>query len=56
MKRLLAAAVLAAGSYVGLAPAIAHAQVVTECHSVNVTVNGQAIVDQAGCNTLPPSS
>jgi type 1 fimbria pilin len=53
MKKVLAAVVLGLAL---LAPAtMAKADPsASECHSVTVTVNGQALVDQAGCNVLPP--
>jgi type 1 fimbria pilin len=53
VKKVLAAFVLALAL---LGPAAAaHADPsASECHSVTVTINGENVVDQAGCNVLPP--
>lgn len=40
---------------VGFTAAAAHADpTITECHSISVTVNGDNVVNEAACNTLPP--
>jgi hypothetical protein len=56
MKKVLAALAVAAMSTLGwgMAATAAHAASATECHSVQITVNGADVVNQAACNTLPP--
>jgi hypothetical protein len=55
MKKVLAAAILGVLTLLGPAMVAAHADpAASECHSISVTVNGQSVVDQAGCNVLPP--
>ena len=53
MKKLLAAIVFGIALFGPIAMASAD-PVATECHSVTITVNGQNVVDQAACNSLPP--
>ena len=54
MKKFLAVlALVGAGLLVPATVASADPSV-SECHSVSVVVNGQSVVDNAGCNVLPP--
>jgi hypothetical protein len=56
MKKVLAAIAVSALSTVGwgmVAATAAHAASATECHSVQITVNGSDVVNQAACNTVP---
>jgi hypothetical protein len=53
VKKLLAAIVFGVALFGPIRLASAD-PIVTECHSATVTVNGQSVVDQAACNTLPP--
>jgi hypothetical protein len=53
VKKVLAAIVFAIALFGPIRMASAD-PVATECHSVTITVNGQSVVDQAACNSLPP--
>ncbi|MDQ1437479.1 MAG: hypothetical protein QOK43_1108 [Acidimicrobiaceae bacterium] len=53
MKKVIAAAVFAI-ALIGPAKLASADPSASECHSVTVTINGQSVVDQAGCNVLPP--
>jgi hypothetical protein len=54
MRRIALAAVLAAASFGTLAAQAGADPVATICGSVNVTVNGQSVIDQSQCQVLPP--
>lgn len=51
--RVVAVAGVAIG-LLGFAGAAQADPAVTVCHSVSVTVNGEAVVDDSACNVLPP--
>ena len=53
MKRFVAAAILGVLAVLGFAGAAAADPAVTLCHSVQVTVNGTDVVNDAACNTAP---
>jgi hypothetical protein len=53
MKRFFAAAVLGLLGVIGFASAAAADPSVTVCHSVQITVNGSDVVNDAACNTAP---
>jgi type 1 fimbria pilin len=54
MKKLLAAFTIAGLALLGSAGLAKADPSASECHSISVTINGQSVVDQAGCNVLPP--
>ncbi|HEV7886290.1 MAG TPA: hypothetical protein VGO92_01945 [Acidimicrobiales bacterium] len=54
MKKVLAAIAFAAVALVVPAQMASADPSAKECHSITVTVNGENVVDQAGCNVLPP--
>ena len=51
MKRIVIAAAIAVASLVGVAGSASAAG--TFCHSVTVNVNGESVVNDAQCQTLP---
>ena len=51
MKRIVIAAAIAVASVVGIASSASAAG--TLCHSITVNVNGESVVNDAQCNTLP---
>ena len=53
MKRFVAAAILGMLAVLGVASAATADPSVTLCHSVNITVNGSDVVNDAACNTAP---
>jgi type 1 fimbria pilin len=55
VRRIALAAALAVASLGALAGTASAAPVATLCGSVNVTVNGQPLVDQSTCQILPPA-
>lgn len=54
MRRIALAAVVAASSLGAFAGTAGADPVASICGSVNVTVNGSALVDQSQCQVLPP--
>lgn len=54
MKRIALAAAVAVTSFGAVAGPAAADPVATFCGSINVTVNGQALVAQDQCQVLPP--
>ena len=54
MRRIAIAAAVAAASLALPAAAASADPVAQLCGSLKVTVNGQALVDQAQCQVLPP--
>ena len=54
MRRIAVAAVVAVSSLGVFAGAAGADPVASVCGSVSVTVNGEAVVDQAQCQVLPP--
>jgi len=53
MKRCIAAAILGVLAILGFAGAAAADPSVSVCHSVQITVNGEDVVNDAACNTAP---
>jgi hypothetical protein len=53
MKRIIAALTIAV-AVLGPAKLASADPSASECHSISVTINGSSVVDQAGCNVLPP--
>jgi UrcA family protein len=53
MKKAIAAAIFAL-ALLGSATSAAADPSARECHSVSITVNGDNLVNEAGCNVLPP--
>ena len=54
MRRIALGASLALTSLAVLAVPASADPVASLCGSINVTVNGQALVDQSQCQVLPP--
>ncbi len=54
MRRIALAATLTVASLGAIAGPASADPAATICGSVSVTVNGQALVDQAQCQVLPP--
>ncbi len=55
MRRRLTGAVIAALGLLAFGAATAQAQPsLTICHGLHVTIAGETIVDDAGCNRVPP--
>ena len=56
MRKRLALMAIGALGVVGVLAAPASAEpVATFCHSINVTVNDQDLVNDEACNVLPPA-
>ena len=54
MKKLTLAALCAASAFGAMAAPASAEPVLTVCGSVQVTVNGQDVVNNAACQVLPP--
>jgi hypothetical protein len=54
VRRIALAAALAVASFGSLAGSASADPVASICGSIKVTVNGEAVVDQAQCQVLPP--
>jgi hypothetical protein len=54
LRRIALAAVIATSSFAALAGSAGAAPLASLCGSVNVTVNGQALIDESQCQVLPP--
>jgi hypothetical protein len=55
VRRLALAATLAVASLGALAGSASADPAATLCGAVNVTVNGQPVIDQSQCQVLPPA-
>ena len=53
MKRFVAAAILGVLAVLGFASAATADPSVSACHSIQITVNGSDVVNDAACNTAP---
>jgi type 1 fimbria pilin len=56
MKRTIAIALSTAAALAGFAAPASAEPIVTVCGSVQVTVNGSDVVNNATCQVLPPES
>jgi hypothetical protein len=54
MRKIALAATLAVASFGALSATASAAPVATICGSVQVTVNGEDVVNNAACQALPP--
>jgi type 1 fimbria pilin len=55
-KSSIAVVLTTAAAFAGLAAQASADPVATVCGSVKVTINGEAVVDQAQCRSLPPEA
>ncbi len=54
MRRIALTAAITAASFAALAGSAPAAPTASICGSINVSINGEAVVDQAQCQVLPP--